>query len=134
MCIRDRYQRRVRGTYFISALWHGFYAGYYLFFLSSAFATWISRDFRAKVRPYFLTSEGKSLQPWKAIYYLSGFIVCQYLKGYLSAAFVVLSFDRGLHLWAEVNFFGHRMLIAGFLFVQAFSLFAPTKKPFVSSA
>lgn len=108
----------VYGTYFISSLWHGFYAGYYLFFLSSAVGTWVSRDFRSKIRPQFFNSDGSEIQPWKKIYDFLGFVIVQHLKGYMSSAFIVLSLEKGIKLWTEVYFFGHFVLIVGLLFVK----------------
>jgi hypothetical protein len=41
-------------TYLISAVWHGFYPGYYVFFLSVPLATAVNRKAYKRVRPWFL--------------------------------------------------------------------------------
>ena len=45
-------------TYFCSAFWHGFYAGYYLFFLSVPLATAVNRLAYKRLRPFFIGHAG----------------------------------------------------------------------------
>jgi lysophospholipid acyltransferase len=47
------------GTYFVSAFWHGFYPGYYMFFIYAALLTETARVARRVLRPYFVEMDGK---------------------------------------------------------------------------
>ena len=47
-------QIRTYGTYFVSAFWHGFYPGYYSFFIYAALLTETARQARRVLRPYFI--------------------------------------------------------------------------------
>ncbi|CAG2121854.1 unnamed protein product, partial [Medioppia subpectinata] len=50
---RNRRTLKLLLTYILSALWHGFYAGYYMTFLGGAFFTLAARNVRRCVRPHF---------------------------------------------------------------------------------
>ncbi|CAI2174231.1 19062_t:CDS:2 [Funneliformis geosporum] len=50
-------------TFGTSAIWHGFYPGYYLTFMSGAFVQSIHRTLRRHIRPIFLTPRFSSLKP-----------------------------------------------------------------------
>ena len=52
----SRTGRSVLITYFVSAIWHGLYPGFFLFFLSVPILTEIERDFKAKVNPLVVPS------------------------------------------------------------------------------
>ncbi|XP_071957009.1 lysophospholipid acyltransferase 2-like [Antedon mediterranea] len=56
-CCYDRvpFQKRLF-TFILSALWHGFYPGYFITFLSAAFFSAAGSKVRYSVRPYFLKS------------------------------------------------------------------------------
>nr|BAJ99089.1 predicted protein [Hordeum vulgare subsp. vulgare] len=43
------------GTYTVSAFWHGFYPGYYIFFVICAFQTLAAQAVRSRIRPLFVT-------------------------------------------------------------------------------
>jgi MBOAT, membrane-bound O-acyltransferase family len=49
-----RYNRNLVITYFVSALWHGLYPGYFIFFASLAIFTEIERLVRIKLNPYIV--------------------------------------------------------------------------------
>jgi len=44
---------RTLSVFVLSALWHGFYPGYYVCFVLAAFATYAGRGIRRQIRPYF---------------------------------------------------------------------------------
>ncbi|CAF0959983.1 unnamed protein product [Adineta ricciae] len=44
---------RTLGVFVLSALWHGFYPGYYVCFILAAFETYAGRGIRRQIRPYF---------------------------------------------------------------------------------
>jgi len=101
-------------TYFASAVWHGFYAGYYMFFLSSAFLTFLHRKVRRRLRPWFLKEDG-SPGPYKPIYdFFCWFFTIQ-IVNYFILSFLVLSLRAALRVYRSLYFGGH--IIAGILLV-----------------
>ena len=96
------------GTYLVSAAWHGFYPGYYLFFVSMPLAMAVGRGLRRKVRPRFLGG-GAAL---KAAYDVACVVCTALAANYLAIPFQVLSLDKGLFAWRQLYFAGHVVLLA----------------------
>mmetsp|Transcript_21124 Transcript_21124/g.60569 ORF Transcript_21124/g.60569 Transcript_21124/m.60569 type:complete len:503 (+) Transcript_21124:97-1605(+) len=108
-------------TYGLSAFWHGFYPGYYMFFLSVPILTFCERVGRKKLTPRFATS-GSKWSPWGIVTMLSTSFVVEYMV----AAFQLLSYDWAVANWKSHLFFGH---ILCFVFYGALSnLPSPKKK------
>jgi D-alanyl-lipoteichoic acid acyltransferase DltB (MBOAT superfamily) len=105
-------------TYFVSALWHGFYPGYYLFFLTVPLATAVNRLARRHVRPYVLGS------PVKPLYDLVGMICTAMVVNYLAVSFVVLSWEEAVAGFRSMRFAGH----VGLVLVYLLLTFVPIKK------
>ncbi|CAF2769942.1 unnamed protein product [Rotaria sp. Silwood2] len=53
VCYDRLYKGRTLGVFVLSALWHGFYPGYYVSFILAAFQTYAGRGIRRQIRPYF---------------------------------------------------------------------------------
>ncbi|KDR14745.1 hypothetical protein L798_11500, partial [Zootermopsis nevadensis] len=79
-------------TYALSALWHGFYPGYYLTFMSGALFTFASRSVRRSVRSHFVAS-----RPMKAMYDVATMLTTRVVMGYITFSFLLLEF------WPSVN-------------------------------
>ena len=109
------------GTYLVSAAWHGFYPGYYLFFVSMPLAMAVGRGLRRKVRPRFLGG-GAAL---KAVYDVACVVCTALAANYLAIPFQVLSLDKGLFAWRQLYFAGHVVLLA----LYAALLVLPTPRP-----
>eukprot|EP00940_MAST-03C_sp_MAST-3C-sp2_P000030 g30.t1 len=75
---------RMIATYFISALWHGIYPGYYVCFLGAAFITTCTGDFNSKLPGRGLLFEGNKT----AMEFLSK--ILKWLLTFASMSFVVL--------------------------------------------
>jgi len=105
-------------TYAMSAFWHGFYPGYYLFFLSMPCLTACERLGRKKLSPYFST--GGKWSPWGIVTMLT----TSFLIEYFVQPFQVLAFSWGWEAWSAHHFFGH-VLAAIFYIVVSM---VPTKK------
>jgi MBOAT, membrane-bound O-acyltransferase family len=87
-------------VYSMSAFWHGFYPGYYLFFLSVPLVTVCERLGKKKISPYF------SSEKW-SVYGICCMIFTSLTMEYLVSAFVLLALDRTLANWKSHYFFGH---------------------------
>lgn len=98
-------------TYIISAAWHGFYPGYFLFFVSVGVAQEVSRRVRTKLRPHFLQEDGKTPRPAKRLYDLAGLVLTYLWICYAVISFKVLTVARTFELWGELYYFGHAILL-----------------------
>ncbi|CAK9809948.1 Lysophospholipid acyltransferase 6 [Anthophora quadrimaculata] len=93
---------KVMFTYALSALWHGFYPGYYLTFANGAFFTTVSRVARRNIRPHFLGSKGK-----KFLYDTLTFIGTRILMAYITFSFVLLEFMPSITMYLYLYLFAH---------------------------
>ena len=94
-------------TYVLSAIWHGFYPGYYLTFANGAFITMVSRTARRKIRPYCLGSKGK-----KFLYDAISFIATRIIMAYITFSFVLLEFVPSIKVYLSLYMFPHIVGIA----------------------
>lgn len=105
-------------VYGMSAFWHGFYPGYYLFFLSIPLATFCERVGKKKISPYF------SKEKW-SLYGIVCIVVTSVCVEYMVSAFVMLALDRTVDVWKSHYYFGH---IGCAIFYAVVSML-PTPKP-----
>jgi len=97
-------------TYVCSAFWHGFYPGYYLFFISAAFLTEASKEMRRKIRPLVMKDEKTPLYPYKYIYDVLGTVATLMCMNYIGLSFVILEWAPVLQIWRSLCFGGHILL------------------------
>ncbi|CAH8454842.1 unnamed protein product [Heterobilharzia americana] len=103
-CIYDRVPKRyaVWVVFIVSAMWHGFYPGYYLAFVSAALITVAGRVCRKHLRPYFLHSSGL-----RCLYDVITNLGAMLCLNYLGVPFLLLTTDKVLHFWRQMRFIGH---------------------------
>lgn len=89
-------------VYSLSAFWHGFYPGYYLFFLSVPLLTVCERLGRKKISPLFEGSTG-----FFSPYNIFCILITSFVVEYMVSAFVMLALNRAWGLWQSHYFFGH---------------------------
>jgi hypothetical protein len=106
-------------VYSMSALWHGFYPGYYMFFLSVPLMTMVERLGRKKISPNF--SSGRWSPYGIACIFMTSFVV-----EYMVSAFSVLSFWRAFNNWKQFNFFGHIVCVIAYIILL--NIPSPKKK------
>ena len=94
-------------TYAMSAFWHGFYPGYYFFFLSMPMLTACERIGRKKLSPRFST--GGKWSPWG----ITTIMCTSFLIEYFIQPFQMLSWEWSVQAWRGHYFFGH-VLAVGF--------------------
>lgn len=111
-------------TFVTSAIWHGFYPGYYLSFLLAAFLQTVSKgksnvishnyretimltkkDFRRYVRPFFLTPDGQRPTRYKPYYDVISYLTTQLAFTFTTAPFILLSLQSSIQIWARVYFY-----------------------------
>ena len=98
-------------VYGLSAFWHGFYPGYYLFFLSVPLLTVCERLGKKKISPLF--SSGKF-----TLYNLACLVATSFCTEYVVSAFIYLSLDRSWSNWKAHYFLGHVVCIVFYLVVS----------------
>jgi hypothetical protein len=116
-------------TYLCSAVWHGFYPGYYLFFLTIPLATAVNRLSRKHIRPLFLRSEKdvsatSGSGPLKPLYDVMGMLCTALMINYLAVSFVVLSWEQAFLGFQSMYFAGHIGLLATYIVLSLI----PTKR------
>lgn len=115
-------------TYFVSAFWHGFYPGYYFFFMSLPLATSVNRLAFKRVRPYFLEKDG-SVGLKKKVYDVISVVATLLCMHYFVMPFQAMSFEYSLATLQNTYFAGHIVCVVLYI---VFSLVpvprAPKKK------
>mmetsp|Transcript_36085 Transcript_36085/g.44163 ORF Transcript_36085/g.44163 Transcript_36085/m.44163 type:complete len:502 (+) Transcript_36085:148-1653(+) len=106
-------------TYGMSAFWHGFYPGYYMFFLSVPVITMCERLGKKKLSSRF--PPGK-WTPWGIVCILATSFVVEYMV----MPFQLLAWDWGFTYWKSQFFFGHILCVIFFVVVGQFP--SPKKK------
>ncbi|EMR08728.1 hypothetical protein PNEG_02903 [Pneumocystis murina B123] len=101
-------------TFMVSALWHGFYPGYYLSFITGAFVQILGKYFRKHIRPLFLTKDMKPTR-YKIFYDVLSLLTMQLTWGYIAQPFVILGLWDSLRFWQRYDFFVHFGILVLFL-------------------
>ena len=97
-------------TNMVSAIWHGFYPGYYLTFLMGGLLTEIAKVIRRNVSPYF----SKGILHF--IYETFATLCTTMCIMYFSIPFQVYGFRESFVAWYNLYFFGHMLMaIGGFI-------------------
>ncbi|KAJ5715089.1 uncharacterized protein N7483_012270 [Penicillium malachiteum] len=98
--------RASMATFATSALWHGFYPGYYMTFVLGSFIQTVAKNFRRYVRPFFLTPDGSKPTPYKRYYNIASWAATQLTLGFTVMPFILLSFSESMAVWSRVYFYG----------------------------
>lgn len=109
-------------TYGLSAFWHGFYPGYYMFFMSVPILTACERLGRKKLTPRFSKPGDGRFSPWNIVCILSTSFVVEYLV----CSFTLLAFDWSVSNWKSHLFFGH--ILCAIFYGAVSQLPTPKKK------
>ncbi|XP_015117169.1 lysophospholipid acyltransferase 1 [Diachasma alloeum] len=104
-------------TYALSALWHGFYPGYYLTFATGALFTFASRTVRRSIRPLFLGSRNM-----KSFYDVLTFITTRVFMAYLTFSFVLLEFMPSVKVYISMYLIPHLLSLAAILVLPVLPL------------
>jgi len=100
-------------TYGLSAFWHGFYPGYYFFFLTVPLLTTCERLGKQRLSSRFNPS-GKKWTPWGIL----NIFCTTLLANYSVTPFQLLAFDWGLAAWKSHYFAGHILMVLFYFGVQ----------------
>lgn len=106
-------------TYGMSAFWHGFYPGYYMFFLSVPFVTFCERLGRKKLSPRFSSAKWS---PYGILCILS----TSFIVEYMIQPFQLLAYGWALDNWKNNYFFGH--ILCAIFYIAVSNMPTPKKK------
>ncbi|ODN01090.1 Membrane-bound O-acyltransferase domain-containing protein 2, partial [Orchesella cincta] len=88
---------RTVATYAMSAIWHGYYPGYYITFLSGSVFTSVARQVRKIVRPLFVND--RSL---KLVYDFFTWLTTRFVIAYVTFSFIILDFTPSILLYLRL--------------------------------
>ncbi|KAH9157732.1 hypothetical protein AeRB84_000467 [Aphanomyces euteiches] len=108
--IYTRTNNSLTATYFVSAFWHGFYPGYYLFFMLMPLPTLVNRAAHKRLRPWFLEADG-SEGTKKRIYDIVGSVANALGIHYIAFPFITLGWDNSIQGYINLKFSGHIILV-----------------------
>ncbi|RDW89440.1 MBOAT family protein [Coleophoma cylindrospora] len=97
--------RASMATFVTSALWHGFYPGYYLSFVLASFVQTVAKNFRRYFRPFFLDPKTSKPTSLKIYYDIFSYLVTQLAFSFTTAPFVLLTLSDSFLVWARVYFY-----------------------------
>ncbi|KAG5188593.1 MBOAT, membrane-bound O-acyltransferase family-domain-containing protein [Tribonema minus] len=100
--VYTRTNNSLMATYFVSAFWHGFYPGYYLFFMSLPLAQQTLRVARKSISPHFY--KNKTVEQ---VYHYTCIIINSMFINYLVIPFQMLSWERSTAVWGSFHYFPH---------------------------
>jgi len=106
-------------VYIMSAFWHGFYPGYYIFFLSMPLATFCDRMAKKKISHYF-SSENLSL------YGIACSLATNVSVNYMIVSFTMLAYEWSIAAYTSYYFYGHIGCVAYYIILSM--LPSPPKK------
>ncbi|CAF1240552.1 unnamed protein product [Rotaria magnacalcarata] len=89
VCYDRIHKGRTLGVFVLSALWHGFYPGYYVCFILGAFETYAGRGIRRQIRPYFQKN-----QATKSIYACITWLGTQIALNFAVTPFVLMEIQK----------------------------------------
>lgn len=102
-------------TFALSALWHGFYPGYYLTFATGALYTVATRVARKYLRPQFLATPAK-----KQLYDFGCILFTRVLLTYMTFPFMLLDFWTSMRIYWNMYFWLHFLGAATILLLPRF--------------
>jgi lysophospholipid acyltransferase len=94
-------------TFGTSALWHGFYPGYYLTFATGALTQQAAKTLRRNLRPMFLAPDLKTPLPSKKAYDIVSWFVTQVTFNYVVIPFGILELRESYVVWRSLVFYVH---------------------------
>jgi lysophospholipid acyltransferase len=97
-------------TYTVSAVWHGFYGGYYLTFLTGAYVSLCEPAFHGRLVPFIvgclpLRIRHSTVMAWMGRFLL--WALAQITVGYTVTPFMVLTWDGSIGVWRACHFAIH---------------------------
>lgn len=129
--VYNRTEQSLLTTYTVSALWHGLYPGYFMFFFSAALMSSTERLVRKKINPLILISTSSPLYNTQYCVITRGVytVLCWFLTSvtltYHAQTFYMKSFSRSMQAFESFYYIPN----IAFLLFYCVLYFAPTPTP-----
>lgn len=133
--VYHRTDRSLIVTYTVSALWHGLYPGFFMFFFAAALMSASERLIRIKVNPLVLTDprsplfHSHSAATVRTLYGVIGWAVTSMTLTYHAQTFYMKTFERSIGAFRSFYFIPNIAFVAVYLLL----LLAPTPAKYGSS-
>jgi len=114
-------------TFGVSAFWHGFYPGYYLFFGFYAFYYFVEEGIDKNIKQVYIMKDRYTPKS-KNLYYIYKVIMTILTYVYINTitvAFRVLEFSGSMKAWSSIYFYVHVIALVIFLYFKYFVKRAP---------
>ena len=92
-------------TFFVSAIWHGFYSGFLHFFICAGLL-----DYHSKLCALLIAPKVGFLPDWLKI--AISFLWCYINCAYFATSFILLDFSKFNQVYAQMYYVGHISLIS----------------------
>lgn len=102
-------------TFTVSAIWHGFYPGFFVFFIGAGLL-----DYHGKVAERTLGPLSEKIGVPGALQFVICYIWCYAGCAYFMAAFVLLSFEKFHTVYSSMNYIWHFVVIASIIVLIPF--------------
>ncbi|KAG5665622.1 hypothetical protein KAF25_009747 [Fusarium avenaceum] len=106
-------------TFGTSALWHGFYPGYYLSFVLASLIQTVAKNFRRNVRPFFLNPVTSKPTTKKRYYDFVSYLATQLTFTFATTPFLILEFQGSLLTWSRVYFYAVIWTVLSLIFFNS---------------
>jgi hypothetical protein len=104
----------VLSVYSLSAFWHGFYPGYYLFFLFAPFLQKVEVLITQRIRPRV----HRLGRPAVWLYNVLGALLTSAVLNYAVCPFIALGWTEGFTMWASFYYIGHIVCVVLYLVLR----------------
>ncbi len=107
-------------TFVTSAIWHGVYGGYYLFWFFMVFITETAKTLHRKLRPrVFKNEEQYKQEPFlkRFVYRSVATILSLFFINYYGASFILLSASDSIYFYSKVYFIGNIGTALAYIYV-----------------
>ncbi|TLS29319.1 hypothetical protein PpBr36_00530 [Pyricularia pennisetigena] len=108
--------RASMATFVTSAVWHGFYPGYYLSFVLASFIQTVAKNCRRYFRPFFLDPATQKPLPNKRFYDIASFFATQLTFTFATTPFLLLRMGPSILVWSRVYYYAIVGTAAGMAF------------------
>jgi len=128
----NRTNRSLAATYFVSALWHGLYPGFFIMFLSMPLITNIERLARIKINPFFCAGfDGFNLKTYPkttlaTVYWWACWALTMGVMNYVVQVFPMGSLENCLIALGSYHYIPYIVLISIYILLEIVP--APKKK------
>jgi hypothetical protein len=113
-------------VYFVSALWHGLYPGFFFVFMSVPFLTTIERLAKQKLNPIFCPGyDGYKIETYPktttaSVYWFVCWVICTLGMNYIVQAFTMGSLENTLNAYKAQKFIGHILIAVVYVLLTVF--------------